>query len=344
MDRLDPAADTGGRFAPVDLLAAVGLTLALNAAVFVPALSATPLRIPLGALFVGLVPGYVVVAALFPERHRGEPGDDQSASPAPAVAAGGVTVTERLLLSVGLSVVVVPATGYLLNFTPWGVRLTPVLLAASGFTVAVAVVAALRRRRVEDAARFRPELPDWRAGGRSSGASGGSGALVNAVLVVAVLVFAASAGYAAVGLSPDQQYSEFYLLSPEGESFAGEADAPVVSAGDPQSVGVAVENHEGGPTNYTVVVVQQQVDRVGNETLVRDQTRLDRFSVSADRNETVVRDYEFTPAASAGDSRVVWLLYTDGAPASASTAAADYHVYLWVGASNASATERRALH
>jgi uncharacterized membrane protein len=328
---------------PVDLLAAVGLTIASNAAVFVPGLRDTPLRVLLGFVFVSLVPGYVVVAALFPEGLHAADGDSEGGPRPPdqrgTAGAGGVTVTERLLLSVGVSLVVVPAIGYAWNFTPGGVRLVPVLLSVSGFSVAVAGLAALRRRRLPADAQFRPRLPGRFGGARSD--DSGVPRLVNAVLVLSVLCFAASAGYAAVELSHDERYSELSLVSPDGERFAGTGGSPVVTAGDRQTVGVAVGNHEGRATNYTVVVVQQTVDDAGNGTVVGSQIRLDQFTVAVADNETVVRNHTVAPPARGNRSRVVWLLYAGETPDSPSVDSAANHVYLWV-TSNETDVESRA--
>ncbi|MFC7115151.1 DUF1616 domain-containing protein [Natronoarchaeum sp. GCM10025703] len=321
----------------------IGLTFALNTAVFFPILRSTPLRVPLGFVFVCLVPGYVVVAALFPERFRAESGErvgGQLSSAPGTEGANGVTVTERFLLSVGLSIIIVPAIGYAWNFTPWGIQLVPVLLSVSGFTIVVAVLAALRRWQLPGNAQFRPGLPDGLDEVWPVGTGGGSVRVVNAVLVVSVLFFAMSAGYAAVELSYDEQYSEFYLLSGDGETFAGVDQSSVVVGGDQQTIGVAISNHEGQPKNYTVVVIQQTVDEAGNATEVRDQTPLDSFTVAVDADETVVRNYTFTPAARDDRSRVVWLLYPNDVPDTASTASAANHVYLWV-VSNASKSDYR---
>ena len=53
---------------------------------------------------------------------------------------------ERIALSFGLSIAVVPLTGLALNYTPFGIRLVPILAALSVFTVSLAVIAYLRRR------------------------------------------------------------------------------------------------------------------------------------------------------------------------------------------------------
>jgi uncharacterized membrane protein len=35
---------------------------------------------------------------------------------------------ERIALSLGMSIALVPIVGLLLNYTPWGIRLTPIVL------------------------------------------------------------------------------------------------------------------------------------------------------------------------------------------------------------------------
>ena len=55
------------------------------------------------------------------------------------------TVPERIALSFGLSIAVVPLIGLLLNYTPHGIRLAPALLGLSVFTILLALVAYVRR-------------------------------------------------------------------------------------------------------------------------------------------------------------------------------------------------------
>jgi len=92
-----------------------------------PALAA--LRYVLGSIFVLFLPGYVTVEALYPS--------ERDLSP-----------LERLALSIGLSLAIVPLLGLLLNYTPWGIRLEPVVAALLAFVVAVGLAAAARKAAV----------------------------------------------------------------------------------------------------------------------------------------------------------------------------------------------------
>ncbi|MGD0952643.1 MAG: DUF1616 domain-containing protein [Methanotrichaceae archaeon] len=80
----------------------------------------------MGLVTVLFLPGYALIAALFPRK------DD-------------IDSIERVALSFGLSIAVVPLIGLGLNYTPWGIRLVPVVISLCLFTVMMSVAAHLRR-------------------------------------------------------------------------------------------------------------------------------------------------------------------------------------------------------
>lgn len=108
-----------------------------------------PLRISFAIPFIIFIPGYCLVAALYPRRD----------------SLDGI---ERLALSFGTSIAVVPLIGLVLNYTPWGIRLTPILLSVAGFILALCAVAAYRRSRLHHEERFSVRLVLPRVGSRAS--------------------------------------------------------------------------------------------------------------------------------------------------------------------------------
>lgn len=84
------------------------------------------LRYFLGTLYVLYLPGYVLVEALYPEERDLKP-------------------LERLALSIGLSLAIVPLIGLILNYTPWGIRLGPVLVSLAIYTFGISIVALIRK-------------------------------------------------------------------------------------------------------------------------------------------------------------------------------------------------------
>ena len=139
---------------PIDLALVIALTLACILFVLTPWLNETPVRVLLGLLLVLFLPGYSLVAALFPRR-------------------GDLDGIERIALSFGLSIAVVPLIAPGLNYTQYGIRLVPVLLGLSLFTILLALIAYVRRAWVSEAERFVVE--GWglgRGGGDRSGSGG----------------------------------------------------------------------------------------------------------------------------------------------------------------------------
>ncbi|MDD1760072.1 MAG: DUF1616 domain-containing protein, partial [Methanothrix sp.] len=99
----------------------------------------SPVRIPLGLLMVLFLPGYTLIAALFPQKKD-------------------LDGIERLALSFGLSIAVVPLIGLGLNYTPWGIRLTPVVISLALFTLAMTAIARWRRQSLLEEERFSVEF------------------------------------------------------------------------------------------------------------------------------------------------------------------------------------------
>ena len=81
------------------------------------------------------LPGYSLIAALFPRK------DDLDA-------------IERIALSFGLSIAITPLLGLALNYTPFGIRLSPVLIVLSIFTISLAIGAYVRRSKILEEDRF----------------------------------------------------------------------------------------------------------------------------------------------------------------------------------------------
>jgi hypothetical protein len=160
----------GVRNLPADLTAAVAFVLLTNFVVLAPVVSGTPLRVLFGLPFVLFVPGYAFIAALFPESGSPPVDTDPDDAPTPDTDEGvtdrGIDGIERVALSFGLSIAVVPLIGLILNFTPWGIRLVPILIRVSGFTLISTAVAASRRWAIPEAERFEVPYEAWFAAGR----------------------------------------------------------------------------------------------------------------------------------------------------------------------------------
>ncbi|HKZ50250.1 MAG TPA: DUF1616 domain-containing protein, partial [Dehalococcoidia bacterium] len=212
-----------------DLLLAVAWALGTVLIVLLlPSLE--PLRIVVGVPFVLLLPGYCLVAALYPRR------DD-------------LQLPERLALSAGLSIAAVVLIGLALNYSPWGIRLEPVLASVALFVVLAAAAAALRRGLLPAEQAFvvtgYVRLPRWPRL-----------RLIDALAGMALLAFLASLGggvyfVAASGEGPEG-FTEFYVLGSGGKA---EAYPGLVKAGEQATAVLGLVNREGRDTAYHIAVV-----------------------------------------------------------------------------------------
>ncbi|MDG6900217.1 MAG: DUF1616 domain-containing protein [Nitrososphaerota archaeon] len=83
-------------------------------------------RYVFGAIAVLYFPGFTLIEALYPKKED-------------------LDSLERLALSIGLSLALVPLVGLLLNYTPWGIRLDPIVVSLSLLGVGLALIAAVRK-------------------------------------------------------------------------------------------------------------------------------------------------------------------------------------------------------
>jgi len=88
----------------------------------------------LGSAFVLYLPGYTLIQALFPKKED-------------------FSDLERFLLSVGASLAAASLVGLVVNYLPWGLRLTPITIALTVFVIFFALVAAARKYRTLRAKR-----------------------------------------------------------------------------------------------------------------------------------------------------------------------------------------------
>jgi uncharacterized membrane protein len=281
---------------PGDLVAVAAFTAATPACVYVPVLNESILRILFGVAMVLFVPGYALIAALFPAR-------------------GDLDGIERVALSFGLSIAVVPLIGLALNYTPWGIRLDPILASLTVFTLAMTLVAWYRRLLLPAGDRFvvpaRAMIGAARAELYDPGASRFDRAL-SVVLVLSIVVAVATTAYVIAVPKEGEHFSEFYILGPGGKA----ADYPIdFAAGSTQSLIVGVGNHEYREIPYTVeaLALNQTFDPVTNTSTVHAAEPLDRFVLTVPHNETRELPWEFS-IPSQEYNRIEFLLFNETVP------------------------------
>jgi uncharacterized membrane protein len=195
----------------------------------IAAFTTGPLRIALGLPFVLFFPGYALLSALFPRRDS-------------------LDSIERLALSFGLSIAIVPLIGLILNYTPWGIKLYPILISISLFIIVTAAVAYYRQWKLPEADSlhfaFGIHLPHW------SGMTKLNKTLAVS-LIVAILVAIGCLGYVIATPKPGEKFTEFYILGPGGQAQDYPKEA-IVS--QPIYLIMGIVNQEHQTTSYRVEI------------------------------------------------------------------------------------------
>lgn len=313
---------------PADLAATAILVVVINLVVFVPIINDTPLRVPFGLAFVLFVPGYALIAALFPEAGESPTVEEDESDDEGWLSSrqrSGIDGIERVALSFGLSIAVVPLIGLALNFTPWGIRLTPIMVATSGFTLVLVAVAAYRRWELPAEERFRVPYRAWMARGKQEvfEPDGRLDAALNVALALSILLAVGALGFAVMFPPDGERFTQFYVLTEEDDGELVAANYPEqVALGEEFGLVVGVDNQEHESVEYTVVVQLQQVDfeldsdgNVTNAT-VEEYIEVDRFSVTLEHNQTYHHDWRasISEGAYVGDDRRLQFLLYRGDP------------------------------
>lgn len=313
----------------VDAALAIGYVALVGGLVYFVGVTGTG-RAVLGLPLVLFLPGYVLVAALFP------------ATPGRRSRTGGSGLTqllrtgspgwyERLALSFALSLALLPLFGLVLATTPWGFTPASVLVTLGGFIVLGALIASVRRLRLPRDRRY--EIPTREASADLYrglfGQESGVDAVLNGVLLVSVVIALGVFGYALVAPPDAAGSSEFQILT---ESDSGELVASgypdELAAGDSAELTAAITNNEGEETTYTVVVEVHRVDPEGEELTVLERSELTRMEATVADGETAHLDHTVSPAMTGENLRLNYYLYQGDAPDEADAESADEH--LWI--------------
>jgi uncharacterized membrane protein len=302
---------------PLDLTLVVVWLVVSIAAIYLPILTDTPLRIVLTLPVILFIPGYCLIAALFPKE-------------------GDVDLLERILLSIGLSLAVVPLVGLGLNFTPWGIRLEPLVISLTLFTWVMIVAAHYRRAILPYEERFK--MPFSAISGnilkeffppQGSRVSRLLSFLLTLVAIIAIITTA----YVIAFPKDGERFSEFYILGEKQRS----ADYPEkIIAGHSYPIYIGIGNHEHRNVTYTIETwtLRTEFDTVTNTTSILSMDSLDRQSLVLSHNETMTIPYTFF-VNKTGENRVEFLLFKENVPNSDVTGSdrinASYRdLHLWV--------------
>ena len=286
-----------------DLVAIVLLSLVL-----IPTIRFMPdniLRILIGLPFILFFPGYSLIALLFPSKQS-------------------LDTIERIALSFGLSIAITPLIGLGLNYTPFGIRLEPILVSISAFNIICSIGSMKRRMDTKD-----PFLPfqlsqaqdlvktTFKQGNKIDRA-------LNIILAIAIAVSLITLVYVVAVPKQGEKFTEFYILGPGGKA----SDYPTnLTIGQEGNITIGIANHEYRTVSYSVELWLVNASFVDNQTIIHELYWYDNFTVTLEHTAPNIegnwtkqyeRPYTFS-FDSSGQFKLWFLLFKDDAPPLPST-------------------------
>ncbi|MCU4975354.1 DUF1616 domain-containing protein [Halobacteria archaeon AArc-m2/3/4] len=330
---LKPARST--QLIPVDLAIVVGLLLIVNISVFAPVIRETPLRVPFVFVMALFVPGYAVVSALYPEAGTSPAGDVNDAKRESFLEARfrpELSGTERVALSFGLSIVIVPMIGFPLTIAMNGVSPTWILLAVTLFSLLATSIAVVRRWNVPEEERFIVPYREWIATAKTgiNHRDARADVTLSILLIASIILMIGTIGYAGMMLPQQDQFSSITIDFEEDETTVGEGILNETSSGPNGTFVVDIDNHEYRSIEYTLIV-QQTHSPPDNESGENEPRELDQFEFTVDHDETERLEYEIDPAYTGDGARITFLLYPGENPDEPDVENAPYHAYVTFG-------------
>ena len=308
----------------------------VSAYVIVAALTLTflplvpPLRAILAMPLLLFVPGYALVAAIYPRCTDCDRGDVLFREEITDTDTG-LHAIERMFLSVGMSVAVLPILGVVTWAGVGGISTEIVLFGVSTFTLGAIAVAAIRRTSLAAAEQFsiRPSRGIHRFRRWLVGPSTRETA-VNVLLVGAIVLSVTTLTFAFVVPVTGESYTSAMLVTEQDGEFVAGNYPTNFTAGEPETLTLTLSNHEGRTTNYTVVTTVERVDRSGGDITIVAQSELDRSAMRLASDETVHEQYTLAPELIGENLRLSYYVYRGQAPVSPTDDSAYRDLHLWI--------------
>lgn len=187
------------------------------------------IRTILGLPFVLFLPGYLLTTVLFPK------GDDLEG-------------LNRIALSMGLSLIIVPLIGLLLNYLPWGINLFPMMISLTFFNLILVVLGWYKRKKLPEEERFALTLKvdyiKWMEKSRET-------KIIHSALLITCLFLLVTVFYIIVSPKINNGFTEFYITRQNGIAASYPEQLQVEEYG---IVRAGVINNEHQKATYTLEI------------------------------------------------------------------------------------------
>lgn len=251
---------------PSDLMIVLLWTILSFIFVITPILDNSIIRTILGIPAILFIPGYVLVSVLFPKKTD-------------------LDSIERIALSLGMSIAIVPLIGLFLNFTI-GIKLIPVLIAMNIYAIILIFFASYRREKLSEDEKFSVSFGKI-FGEITSGIKGPKSRIDNiltGILIFTLIIAIGMIFFVITTPKVGEKFTEFYVLNAYGKADNYQTNLKI---DQPVAYLIGIVDHEYMPVDYTVnVVLDQKVLAYKEIRLNHNDTWEDKITVVPDKEGT----------------------------------------------------------
>ncbi|MDS0300413.1 DUF1616 domain-containing protein [Halogeometricum sp. S1BR25-6] len=322
----------------------VAASVAVVAVAVVAVLSLEPItaRAALAGGLVLFFPGYALTTLVFPAAKKTRPeGRDLPSAFAGRTEHAGLPFLERLAMSFGLSVALVPLFAWALQVVGAEFLAPNIAAVCGGATVLGLLAGGARRLATPSDSRYVvpvSAVTEYRRAVRGRSELDG---VLNVALAAAIILSAGVVTFALVSPADGARYTQASLLTETDNGTLVAADYPRnLTVGESGELVLRIENYERETVNYAVVA---QLQRVRPDGTVVEASELDRFSQTVGPGSAWELTHGVAPEMTGDDLRLTYLIYRGPAPEDPDVDSSYRHVTLWMNVSDPSAAETGKL-
>jgi uncharacterized membrane protein len=189
------------------------------------------LRIIIGLPILLFIPGYMTIFFLFPSTN---------------IKKKSIDYVERFVWSFALSIAIIPIIGIGLNYSPWGLRLQPILVSLELFIFIIGFLAIYRWFKTQPSKRFRfnvnislPKDKDI------------TDRILTIMLLISIFSFIITTTYVIFTPSKVNPFTEFYILNSKGYIDNYPTDLVIK---ENATIKIGIVNHEYATKTFIVEV------------------------------------------------------------------------------------------
>jgi uncharacterized membrane protein len=219
------------------------------------------IRIILGLPFIFFIPGYILIFALFPTKKTDV----------------GINFIERIALSIGFSIAIVPTIGLGLNYTTTGIQLESLFLCIFLFIIGFGVLGLYRWFNLDLSDRHIVEIDISQLKSK-----GKLDFFLNILLIFSLVIVIVTVTYVLVTPKQKEKITEFFLLGPGENSTIFTRS---FSTAEYYSVKIGIANHEYETIDYTIEVWLVNQTEFDNKTITQNMWFLDKILIRLDHSD-----------------------------------------------------------